>query len=152
MYSCGFFASTGVNFTNILRTNFLYEHCFCSFYYVHVTREKLPKQRSYKKFVCLTLTKLTTGWEAFFCRKNWANKKQRLANFSTQIRLTFCWWNWATKFYGKTLCVSIFFFSANKVWWNRPLLLKRFTKSFRCQLTILAQLKVSLQTPFLNAK
>ncbi len=37
---------TGVNFIDILRTNFLYKHRFGSFFYVHVTREKLPKQRS----------------------------------------------------------------------------------------------------------
>ncbi len=38
---------------------FLYERCFGSFYYINVTREKLPKQRLYKKFICLTLMKLT---------------------------------------------------------------------------------------------
>ncbi len=32
-----------------------------SFYYVHVTRKKLPKQRSYKKFVHKTLMKLRLG-------------------------------------------------------------------------------------------
>ncbi len=52
---------SGVNFINILRTNFSYEHCFGSFFYVHVTREKLPKQCSYKKFVRKMLMKLTTG-------------------------------------------------------------------------------------------
>jgi len=43
----------------------LYEHCFSSFFYVHlhvtVTREKLPKQRSYEKFVRKMLMKLTKG-------------------------------------------------------------------------------------------
>jgi len=34
--------TTGVNFTNVKRTNFLYER---HFFYVHVTREKLPKRR-----------------------------------------------------------------------------------------------------------
>ncbi len=32
----------------MLRTNFLYEHRFGSFFYVHVTRKKLPKQHSYE--------------------------------------------------------------------------------------------------------
>ncbi len=32
---------------------------FCSLYYVHVTRDKLPKQRLYENFVRLTLMKLT---------------------------------------------------------------------------------------------
>jgi len=36
-----------VNFINILHTNFSYEHCFSSFFYV--TREKLLKPGSYKK-------------------------------------------------------------------------------------------------------
>jgi len=34
---------------------------FGSFYYIHVTWEKLPKGHSYKKFVCLMLMKLTPG-------------------------------------------------------------------------------------------
>jgi len=51
--------SQGVNFINVKRANFSYEHHFGSFYYVHVTREKLPKQRSYKKFASITLMKLT---------------------------------------------------------------------------------------------
>ncbi len=39
---------------------FSYEHHFGSFFYVHVTREKLPKQCSYEKFVRKMLVKLTT--------------------------------------------------------------------------------------------
>ncbi len=50
----------GVNFINILRMKFLYERRFGSFSYVHVTREKLPKQHWYEKFVCKMLMKLTT--------------------------------------------------------------------------------------------
>jgi hypothetical protein len=53
--------SPGVDFINILCTNFLYEHCFSSFFYVHVTREKLPIQCSYKKFAPKMLMKLTTA-------------------------------------------------------------------------------------------
>ncbi len=34
---------SGVNFINILRANFLYKRHFGSFFYVHITREKLPK-------------------------------------------------------------------------------------------------------------
>jgi len=49
----------GVNFINILRTNFSYECRFGSFFYLHVTRKKLPKQRSYEKFVSKMLMKLT---------------------------------------------------------------------------------------------
>jgi hypothetical protein len=45
----------GVNFISVKNTNFLYKHHFGSFYYVHVTKVKLLKQRSYEKFVCLTL-------------------------------------------------------------------------------------------------
>jgi len=51
----------GVNFINILRTNFLFEGRFGSFFYVHVTREKLPNQRSYEKVVRKMLMKLTIG-------------------------------------------------------------------------------------------
>ncbi len=50
-----------VNFINVKFTNFSYERCFGSFFYVQVTRKKLPKWRSYKKFAHLTLMKLTPG-------------------------------------------------------------------------------------------
>jgi len=40
---------------------FSYKRHFGSFFYVHVTREKLPKRRSYEKFVRKMLMKLTTG-------------------------------------------------------------------------------------------
>jgi len=49
----------GVNFTNILYTNFPYESCFGSFLYLHVTREKLSKQHLYEKFARKMLVKLT---------------------------------------------------------------------------------------------
>jgi len=45
----------GVNFINVLRTNFLYEHCFSS--YVLALSKNL-----YKKFARLTLMKLTAGY------------------------------------------------------------------------------------------
>jgi len=50
-----------VNFIIILCTNFWYEHRFGSFFYIHVTREKLRKQHLYKKFACKMLMKLTPG-------------------------------------------------------------------------------------------
>ncbi len=51
----------GVNFINFIRTHFLYERRFGSFsYYINVTREKLPKQCLYEKFVCKMLMKLIT--------------------------------------------------------------------------------------------
>jgi len=53
--------SLGVNFINILHTIFLYERQFGSFFYVHVTREKLPKQRLFEKFVRKMLMKLIIG-------------------------------------------------------------------------------------------
>ncbi len=40
--------SVGLNFINILRTNFSFERPFGSFFDIHVTREKLPKQCSYE--------------------------------------------------------------------------------------------------------
>ncbi len=49
-------------FPYILCSNFSNEHHFGSFFYVHVTREKLPKQRLYEKFARKMLMKLTTSW------------------------------------------------------------------------------------------
>ncbi len=55
----------GVNFINILRTNFLYEHSFGSFFssYMYFTCKwkKLPKRRSYEKRVPIKLKKLTAA-------------------------------------------------------------------------------------------
>jgi len=45
----------------VLRTNFSYKRLFVSFFYIHVTREKLLKQCLYKKLVRKMLIKLTTG-------------------------------------------------------------------------------------------
>jgi len=50
-----------VNFINVKRANFTYESLFGSIFYLHVTREKLQKRRSYEKCVHLTLMKLTHG-------------------------------------------------------------------------------------------
>jgi len=49
------------NFINVKRSNFSYKRHFCSIYYVHVTRKKLPKWRSYTKCTRLMLMKLTPG-------------------------------------------------------------------------------------------
>ncbi len=51
----------GVNFTNILSTHFSYERCFGSFFYVYVTRGKLPKRHTHEKFVRNMLMKLMAG-------------------------------------------------------------------------------------------
>ncbi len=63
-----FMPTPGVNFINVKRTNF-YEFLHTNVvlqlllrtFNIHVTREKLPKRRSYEKFVCLMLMKLTFG-------------------------------------------------------------------------------------------
>ena len=78
--------TTGVNFINILHTNFSYEYCFSSFFYVHVTREKLPKQRLYEKFARKMLMKLTPA------RIKASNK---MLVKSTRVRLSFCGYNLA---------------------------------------------------------
>jgi len=52
---------SAVNFINIIRANFSYKRRFSSFYYVHVTRKKLLKWRSYKKCAHIKLMKLTPG-------------------------------------------------------------------------------------------
>ncbi len=41
-----------VNFINVSRANFTYQSLFVSFFYSHVTREKLPKRLSYVKGAC----------------------------------------------------------------------------------------------------
>jgi len=48
----------GVNFINVFRTNFSYEHHFSSFFSSYMYVEK---RRMYENFVRLTLMKLTTG-------------------------------------------------------------------------------------------
>ncbi len=51
-----------VNFINVLRANFTNKSLFGSFFYLHVTREKLLKRRLYITFACKMLMKLTP-WE-----------------------------------------------------------------------------------------
>ncbi len=60
------FPALAVNFMNVKCANFLYEHCFCSFFLVTCFLWKLPKQRSCKKFVRLTLMKLTPDRKELF--------------------------------------------------------------------------------------
>ncbi len=49
----------GVNFINIVRAPFSYESLCAAFFYLHVTREKLPKKILYEKGAPKTLMKLT---------------------------------------------------------------------------------------------
>jgi len=42
------FENSGVNFINILSANFRYKSLFASFFYLHETREKLPRKRCSK--------------------------------------------------------------------------------------------------------
>ncbi len=76
----------GVNFINILHTNFLYECHFSSFFYVHVTREKLTKQRSNKKFVGKMLMKLTKGRTSM---TSFSDNELMSLPFSTEIWISF---------------------------------------------------------------
>jgi len=96
----------------IFRTNFPYEHCFDSFFHLHVTREKLPKQCLYKKFVWKMLMKLTLAVNfinifcAFFsyarrfgsfflvtCTLH-VHRKSCWNNVCTKNSYVKCWWNW----------------------------------------------------------
>ncbi len=74
--------SAGVNLINVPRAHFLYECHFGSFFYVHVIREKLPKQFLYQKFVRITLMKLTAGGinnlRADLQKTSWLSKKMKL--------------------------------------------------------------------------
>jgi len=87
---------TGVNFSNVRRTNFSYKHRFSSFYYLHVTRNKLPKWRSYKKFARLTLMKLTPGFIelhviAFSKKLRWL-AQTKVITLKTQLHaVNACW-------------------------------------------------------------
>jgi len=49
---------SGVNFINIKRTIFLYECHFGSFYYVHVTRKKLPKPTIVQKICAFNVAEI----------------------------------------------------------------------------------------------
>ncbi len=91
----------GVNFINIKCTNFSYEHRFGTFYYIHVTRKKLPKQCSNEKFAHLTLMKLTPG-------VNFINILQA-AFFYKRVFTTFLWF--------LHICVCNFFLSKENQFW-----------------------------------
>jgi len=46
--------------------NFLYERCLGSFYYVHVTRKKLPKRRLYKNICTFNVDEIDTRLQSCF--------------------------------------------------------------------------------------
>ncbi len=54
-----FFQQPTVNFINIIQVGFCTKRRFGSFFYMHVTRKKLPKQLLYKKPARIMLMKLT---------------------------------------------------------------------------------------------
>jgi len=68
--------------------NFLYECRFGSFFYVHVSREKMPKQCSCKKFVRKMLMKLTPdcGWidSSLICEEEQISLQQNVGLFCLQ--------------------------------------------------------------------
>jgi len=95
---CFIESSPVVNFFNILHTIFLYESLFGSFFFLHVTREKLPKRCSYKKFARKMLMKLTPVVNVF-CKgfeHNWKKEKSQLfcRTFFSNI---FRWKRWKLK-------------------------------------------------------
>jgi len=61
LFLAAFLQSHVANFITILCAHFLYKSAIGSFFYLHVTREKLLKRLSYKKGTCKMLIKLTTG-------------------------------------------------------------------------------------------
>ncbi len=62
---------------------------FCSFYYVHVTREKLPKWSLYEKFVHLTLMKLTPTLHIHFFWLTGNLDYENLNSLDMTLRLVF---------------------------------------------------------------
>jgi len=76
-----------VNFINILRTNFWYEHCFGRFSLVTCTYKKLPKQRLYVKFVRKMLMKLTP----FLLSQNVRSHNHARNNFKFIFQTNFFW-------------------------------------------------------------
>ncbi len=88
-----FLRKLGVNFINILHTNCSYECHFSSFFYIHVTREKLPKQHSYKKFIRKMLMKLIMGQQQTSARA----KHQTTITKVTQFKFVKKLWNALSK-------------------------------------------------------
>jgi len=62
--------SPAYDFINILHANFTYESLFGSFFYLHVTRDKLSKRCLYEKFARKMLMKLTpvSCWSCMTCK------------------------------------------------------------------------------------
>ncbi len=93
------------NFTNILRAPFLYKSAF---FYLHITREKLPKRLSYEKGACKMLVQLTpvNNFTNILRAPSLFNKVLRslneievwVCNLSVKRKLAQkllvkCWWN-----------------------------------------------------------
>ncbi len=82
--------STCLPFINALRSNFMYESIFGSFFYLHVTREKLLKRHLYEKLWRKTLMKLTPGlsFTNIFTNSFYACSSQKCQN-SVKLSVTF---------------------------------------------------------------
>ncbi len=58
-----------VNIINIKRTNFSYECCFSSFYYIHVTRKKAAKMTSVQKICAFNVDEIDYLSPTFFSQE-----------------------------------------------------------------------------------
>jgi hypothetical protein len=117
-----------VNFINILCANFTYKRLFSSFFYLHVTREKLPKRRSYKKFSHKMLMKLRPDWRLQGAKLNEWNEsklirwreeskskwnKERVVKRDTFFSILFVDTFWFCRPYLSTLLTSV-----NLIFWH----------------------------------
>ncbi len=53
-----------INFINIIRARFSYERCFCSFFYVHVTRKKAAETMFVQKMCTYNVDEIDTCWRS----------------------------------------------------------------------------------------
>jgi len=71
------FHHPAVNFINVLLANFTYKSLFGSFFYLHLTREKLLKRHWHKKFAKKMLMKLTPEFAGVILILHWQMKLTR---------------------------------------------------------------------------
>jgi len=75
----------GVNFINVKGTNFSYEHCFGSFYYVHVTRKKAAKTTFIRKICSFNIDEIDgrCHFQQLFTCSFYASRSQKRKNTAT---------------------------------------------------------------------
>jgi len=112
------FISSSGQFHQCFTWELYVQKSFGSFFYLHVTREKLLKRRSYEKFVQKTLMKLTPAVLFLFCFHTYLYDYPDNILRSKLIDLFVCFW-FSLKMKHSQSDINLFYFFTFSVRWGK---------------------------------